>query len=139
MGNTIVFRTVENSLSGNEIMEKALTVVLYGHEEMLNYTRTAILQGAGFNALSASSLNNFIVLITSCTPDLIIFCQTVSPSEQSHLERIARELKPEINCFSMPEIITASHYIQDGSVTTTFAGGQHFLAVIEGFLQDRTL
>lgn len=120
-------------------MQKGAKIVLYGHEEMLNYTRAAILQRAGFDALSASSLNNFVVLITTCSPEIIIFCQTVSPSEQSQLEQIARELQPGINCFSMPEIITASQHIQDSSVPGTFAGGQHFLAIIEDFVRDHTL
>lgn len=118
-------------------MQKGSTIVLYGYDQMLTYTRVAILRGAGFNALSATSLNDLIALITSRSPDLLLFCQTIDPSEQAHLKLIVRKLQPKIVTMSMDDIVTTSHHNQGSPVRTTFVSGHDFLHVIENLLQKQ--
>jgi len=119
-------------------MQRSLTVVLYGHDEMLNYTRAAILQRAGFNALRASSLNNLIVLTITSSPDLFIFCQTVSPPEQSRLTQIARKLRPASMCLSMADLVAANHADGDGAVESSFISGRHLIDVVERLTHRQT-
>lgn len=112
-------------------MQKGSTIVLYGYDEMLNYTRAAMLQQAGFHVSPASSPKVLERLITTFSPDLIIFCQTVSPAERSSLKQIVHKLRPNSLSVSMDEIVLAGQQVSEGSIGAAFISGKNFISVIQ--------
>jgi hypothetical protein len=71
-------------------------VILYGHDEMLQFTRLRLLEFLGLTVSTASSLFELNPLLTAHSPQLIIVCYTVRADECDEVVALAQFRQPEI-------------------------------------------
>ena len=71
-------------------------ILIYGHDKSLLDTRAALVRSAGFDALSASNLNDVERLIEAEAIDALILCHTISPEEDEALLVKAWTVQPSM-------------------------------------------
>lgn len=90
-------------------MKSSTSILVYGHDPMLNSSRCAILQGAGFRVVSASNLNEVQAFCSKQSISLIVFCQNVSSDEAKMVVFVALAFNPKTFVLTLNEIVSASN------------------------------
>jgi hypothetical protein len=118
-------------------MPTTSSIVLYGYDQILNYTRGTILDRAGFSVVAASSPKDLELIASVCTIDLLILCQTVSGEEQRKLIAVVRAFHPSLVSFSMNEILPNFGGYVTSHDSSAFVSAMNLIAAVEEILSSR--
>jgi len=80
-------------------------IILYGHDETLQFTRLRLLELLGLAVSTASSIFELNPLLTAHHPHLIIVCYTVRPEECDEVVDLAQFVHPEIKVALLSYIV----------------------------------
>ena len=94
------------------------SILLFGHDDLLLYTRREILDRAGFEVRIASSLNDLERIASSNRFDLVVMCNSVSRREGTRASKVARDFKPKTYSLALEEtvptyggVLNAGHHL----------------------------
>ena len=105
------------------------SIVLYGHDKLLLYTRAEILKKAGFRVRLTSSLSNDD-FCRKCDADLLILCQTLSPEECHSALHMAPLLWPGIKTLVLVTSADERAPCSPGRVFVVFGGHATLLETV---------
>jgi hypothetical protein len=80
-------------------------IILYGHDEMLQFTRCRLLELLGLTVSTANSVFDLDSLLAVHHPQLIIVCYTVKADECDEVVALAQFIQPEIKVALLSYII----------------------------------
>jgi hypothetical protein len=80
-------------------------IILYGHDETLQFTRLRLLELLGLAVSTASSIFELNPLLTAHSPQLIIVCYTVRSEECDEVVAFAHSIQPEIKVALLSYIV----------------------------------
>jgi len=101
-------------------MSPSCSVLLFGHDEILLYTRREVLRHAGFNVLTACTLEDLEIIASSHRIGLLVICSSVRLPDRAKASKIAKGLNPETRSMSLPEISSSSLNVNHSLTTNTF-------------------
>jgi hypothetical protein len=104
-------------------------IILYGHDEMLHFTRRRLLELLGITVSTASSTFDLTSLLTVHRPQLIIVCYSVRSEECDQVVALAHFAEPEIK-------VALLSYIVDRDPSHTPADSQILVASPEEFTRS---
>jgi len=117
-------------------MSNSRSILLYGHDFMLLFTRACILEKAGFQVFSTSHLKDAETISTMHHIDLLVLCQTVTPDEGAKALAIVHAYNPNAAACALAEILSPYGGEAVPHHSGTFATAKNFLASVEEVIQQ---
>ena len=116
-------------------MDMSRSILLYGHDDVLLFTRRAILEKTGFRVFTASYLHEVEVIAATQPIDLLVLCQTVSYEERTKALSLVNSFKPDAVSFAMAEILPTYGGKASIADAGNFTSVRNFLAAVEEVIQ----
>jgi CheY-like chemotaxis protein len=88
-------------------MPPSPSILLFGHDDVLLYTRREILDRAGFQVRIALSLKELELIALGDHLDLIVICNSVSRQEGAKASRVTRDCNPITRSLMLEENLPA--------------------------------
>lgn len=117
-------------------MLNSTSILLYGHEKTLLFTRRAILEKAGFCVFSASDLKDVQSFSSAEQIKLLVICHSVSLDEQEMIISMALTFNLKATVLVLNNVVygwsgkTLYSVVSDGNDGNILAGDE-FLAAVE--------
>ena len=112
------------------------SVLSLTHESGLMWTRRLLLEREGCNVVTASNIPEFRACVRSQAFDLILLCQSISPSECESAAQFAREHAPSARLLLMFNRIGKCMPEHADVLLDSLAGPKAFLQTAQRLLTD---